>query len=116
MVVDYLPYEALLPLTDVFVSNAGYGGFMQSVMNGVPMVLAGTAADKAEVCARAEWAGVAVNLRAQTPGEEAIRAAVETVLGNGRYKKRALEVKEENERLDALARFEGIIEELLEGE
>jgi UDP:flavonoid glycosyltransferase YjiC (YdhE family) len=116
MVVDYLPYDALLPLADVFVSNAGYGGFMQSVMNGVPMVLAGTAADKAEVCARAEWAGVAVNLRAQTPGEDAIRAAVETVLGDGRYKKKALEVKEENERLDALARFESIIEELVPAE
>jgi UDP:flavonoid glycosyltransferase YjiC (YdhE family) len=113
MVVDYLPYDVLLPLADVFISNAGYGGFMQSVMNGVPMVLAGTAADKAEVCARAEWAGVAVNLRAQTAAEEAIRAAVEMVLGDGRYKKRAVELKEENEALDALARFEGIIEELV---
>lgn len=41
-VVDYLAYHALLPFADVFVSNGGYGGFMQAVMYGVPMVLAGT--------------------------------------------------------------------------
>lgn len=41
-VVDYLAYHAVLPDADVFVSNGGYGGFMQAVMYGVPMVLAGT--------------------------------------------------------------------------
>lgn len=41
-VVDYLAYHAVLPYADVFVSNGGYGGFMQAVMYGVPMVLAGT--------------------------------------------------------------------------
>lgn len=41
-VVDYLLYDAVLPYADVFVSNAGYGGFLHSVMHGVPMVLAGS--------------------------------------------------------------------------
>jgi UDP:flavonoid glycosyltransferase YjiC (YdhE family) len=41
-VVDFLPYDAVLPYVDVFVSNAGYGGFLHGVMNGVPMVLAGS--------------------------------------------------------------------------
>lgn len=41
-VVDYLAYHAVLPFADVFVSNGGYGGFMQAIMYGVPMVLAGT--------------------------------------------------------------------------
>lgn len=40
-IVDYLLYDAVLPYADVFVSNAGYGGFLHSVMHGVPMVLAG---------------------------------------------------------------------------
>lgn len=40
-VVDYLLYDAVLLYADVFVSNAGYGGFLYSVMHGVPMVLAG---------------------------------------------------------------------------
>lgn len=41
-VVDYLLYEAMLPYTDVFVTNAGYSGFISGVMHGVPMLLAGT--------------------------------------------------------------------------
>ncbi|KAL2019752.1 hypothetical protein VTK56DRAFT_9196 [Thermocarpiscus australiensis] len=111
-VTDYLPYDALLPYADVFISNAGYGGFMHGVMNGVPMVLAGTKADKAEVCARAEWAGLAVNLRTQAPSVEALRDAVDKVLGDEKYKQRALELKRENEELNALGKFEAIIEEL----
>lgn len=41
-VADYLAYHAVFPFADVFVSNGGYGGFMQAVTYGVPMVLAGT--------------------------------------------------------------------------
>ncbi|KAK4124678.1 glycosyltransferase family 1 protein [Parathielavia appendiculata] len=113
IVVDYFPYDPLLAHADVFVSNAGYGGFMQGIMNGVPMVLAGTVADKAEVSARAEYAGVAVNLRAQKPSEQTIRAAVEKVLGEPKFKTRALELKEENEALDSLGSVERIIEEVM---
>lgn len=39
--VGYLLYNAVLLYTDVFVSNAGYGGFLHCVMHGVPKVLAG---------------------------------------------------------------------------
>ncbi|KAK4108514.1 glycosyltransferase family 1 protein [Canariomyces notabilis] len=111
-IVDYFPYDALLPHTDVFVSNAGYGGFMHGIMNGVPMVLAGTKADKAEVCQRAEWAGVGVNLRAQNPSGEAIREAVDKVLGDGKFKARALELKKENEQMNCLETFEKIVYEI----
>ncbi|KAK4097330.1 glycosyltransferase family 1 protein [Parathielavia hyrcaniae] len=116
IVVDYFPYDAVLAHADVFVSNAGYGGFMQGIMNGVPMVLAGTVADKAEVSARAEYAGVAVNLRAQQPGEEAIRAAVEKVLGEPSFEMRTRGLKEENEALDSMGTVKRIVEELMEAE
>ncbi|KAH6848021.1 hypothetical protein B0I37DRAFT_446169 [Chaetomium sp. MPI-CAGE-AT-0009] len=115
IVVDYLAYDAVLPYADVFVSNAGYGGFMHGVMNGVPMVLAGTVADKAEVCARAEWAGVAVNLRAQEPGEDAIRAAVDKVLADDGFKKKVVKLQKENQEMDAFAQVDAIIEELTGG-
>lgn len=113
IVTDYLAYDAILPHTDVFISNAGYGGFMHGVMNGVPMVLAGMMADKGEVGARAEWAGIAVNLRAQRPEEGRIREAVERVLADGGFRRRAMELRRENEEMRALERFEGVIEELI---
>lgn len=113
IVTDYLPYDALLPHTDVFVCNAGFGGFMHGVMNGVPMVLAGAAADKAEVSARAERAGVAINLRAQKPSPDAIRAAVDRVLTDPSFKRRAVELRRENEEMDSLGQIEAVIDEVL---
>ncbi|KAK0667676.1 family 1 putative glycosyltransferase [Cercophora samala] len=111
--VDYFPYEAVLPHSDVFVSNAGYGGFMHGVMNRVPMVLAGLVADKADVCRRAERAGVAVNLATSNPSVEEVKKGIQTVLTDGKYKQRVKEVQEENLKADSLGQIEGIIEELL---
>jgi UDP:flavonoid glycosyltransferase YjiC (YdhE family) len=64
-VAEFIPFDDLLPHIDVLVSNGGYGGVQQTLGHGVPMVLAGEAADKAEVTARAAWAGVAINLAAR---------------------------------------------------
>lgn len=105
-VIDYFPYDAILQHTDVFVSNAGYGGFTHAVINGVPAVFAGQSEDKAEVSARAEWAGFAKDLRTQTPTAPQIREAVEEVLVEERYKARAVELKVENERMDSLSLVE----------
>ncbi len=91
----------VLEYTDVFVTNAGYGGVLHSVINGVPMVVAGMAEDKADVSMRVEWAGFGVNLRTQTPTAEAVVAGVEKALGDPAYKQRAERLRQENEDLDA---------------
>ncbi|KAF4852752.1 UDP-glucosyltransferase A1 [Colletotrichum siamense] len=106
-VLDYFPYNAVLAHSDVFVSNAGYGGFTHAVVNGVPAVFAGQTEEKAEVAERGSVAGFAVNLRTQTPSAAAVRGAVDKVLADGRYKRRALELMAENEGMDSL----GVIEE-----
>ena len=43
---DYLPYDKLLPLTDVMVTNGGYGGVHYAMEHGVPLVVAGLSEDK----------------------------------------------------------------------
>jgi UDP:flavonoid glycosyltransferase YjiC (YdhE family) len=108
-IIDYLPYDALLPYTDVFVFNAGFGGFMHSVMNAVPMVVAGFAGDKAEVADRAGWCGLAIDLKTDAPSTEAIRSAVGSVLEEPSYKRRAIELRDENMRLNSLEAIENII-------
>ncbi|ORY68473.1 uncharacterized protein BCR38DRAFT_423372 [Pseudomassariella vexata] len=105
-VVDYLPYDAALEHANVFVTNGGYGSLMHGVNNGVPMVMAGVTEDKAEVSARAEWAGLAVNLRTQRPTEASIGEAVGRVLRDSGFKERTERVRRENRDLDCL----GIIE------
>ncbi|KAL4744721.1 hypothetical protein BDW72DRAFT_212252 [Aspergillus terricola var. indicus] len=109
-IVDFLLYDAILKYADVFVSNAGYGGLMHSVMNGVPMVLAGTGQDKAEVAMRGEWAGIAVNLRTNTPTVDALQKAVDRVLSETDFKTRCIEIQRENEQLNCLVQLEKLID------
>lgn len=108
-VLDYFPYETILGHTDVFVNNAGFGALLHGVQAGVPMVMAGVEIDKADVCRRAEAAGVAVSLDTQTPGKEAIVQAVDRILADGRYKEWAVELMLENEALGAPEAVERII-------
>ncbi|KAK5992101.1 UDP-glucosyltransferase A1 [Cladobotryum mycophilum] len=108
-VVDYIPYDAVLEHADVFISNAGYGGMVHAVMNGVPAVLGGETEEKAEVVMRAAWAGFAWNLKSQTPTSEQVREGVDNVLGDAAYKNRAMELRRENESLNSLQRIEEVV-------
>ncbi|GJC91227.1 UDP-glucuronosyl UDP-glucosyltransferase [Colletotrichum higginsianum] len=101
-VVDFISYDALLKFADVWVMNAGYGGFMHGIINGVPMVLGGDTEDKPEVAMRGQWAGVAHNLKTGNPTPQQVAEGVEEVLANDKYKKRVLEIKKESEELKAL--------------
>lgn len=111
-VIDYFPYDVVLEHTDVFVSNAGYGSFGHAVRNAIPMVLAGQAQEKYEVALRVEWAGMGVDLKTQRPTEEQVKGGVDKILAEPSFKKAAIGLKEENEKLDAYAAFERKVEEL----
>ncbi|KAK6065440.1 hypothetical protein SCUP234_12558 [Seiridium cupressi] len=105
-VIDFLPYDAILEYADIFVTNGGYGGIAHGVLNGVPMILAGTSEDKAEVCARGAYAGFAINLQVQRPTGEQIAAASEKIFTDPTFKHRALRLQQENEDLDAVSIIE----------
>ncbi|KAF4961027.1 hypothetical protein FGADI_542 [Fusarium gaditjirri] len=109
-VIDYLPYDALLPHASVFIMNAGYGGFLHGVTNGVPLVLAGETEDKPEIAMRGEWSGVAVNLKTGRPTPDMVRSGVERILADDSFKKRVDEIKAENE---AMKFFDFIEEQVL---
>ncbi|NYD67605.1 glycosyltransferase [Agromyces atrinae] len=83
---EYLPYDALLPLTDVVVTNGGYGGVHYAMEHGVPLVVAGTTEDKIEVSARVAWSGVGIDLRTERPTTDAVRRAVRTALADPSYR------------------------------
>ena len=111
-VLDYLPYEVILPYTDVFLSNGGYGGYTQAVTHAVPMICAGETEDKPEVAMRVEAVSLGVNLKTMRPSPEQVREAVTKVLGEPRYAARALELKKENDSLDVLTAFQKKVAEL----
>jgi MGT family glycosyltransferase len=111
-VARYLPFNELFKYTDVLVSNAGYGTVQQALFCGVPMVLAGVGEDKPETCARAAWAGVAVNLKCLRPTVEQLREAVDEVLSVPKYRVRGQELAEEYRRYDTIAEIEAAIQQV----
>ncbi|XUL88048.1 nucleotide disphospho-sugar-binding domain-containing protein [Streptomyces galilaeus] len=111
-VAEFVPFDELLPHTDVLVSNGGYGGVQQALGLGVPMVLAGQTEDKTEVTARAAWTGAAIDLATQHPNAEDVRAAVETVFAEPSYRERAAELAAEYARHDALTAIHETVTEL----
>lgn len=111
-VADYIPYDTLLPHVDVFVTTGGYGSFQRALNNGTPLVMAGTTEEKPETAARAEWAGVAVNLRTSWPSVEQLGGAVDEVLKDGRFRERAGEIQREIGRYDPVGVVVENIEEL----
>jgi UDP:flavonoid glycosyltransferase YjiC (YdhE family) len=85
-IAEFLPYDALLPLVDVMVTNGGYGGVQHALAHGVPLVVAGGTADKPEVAARVAYSGSGIDLRTGTPTAGAVAAAVRVVLADGGYR------------------------------
>lgn len=88
-VAPMVPYPHLLPRTDVMVTNGGYGGVLQGLRHGVPLVVAGGDLDKPEIAARIGWHGAGVNLRTGRPRPAAIAAAFDAVTTEPRYRARA---------------------------
>ncbi len=91
-VADFIPYDVLLPRTDLIITNGGWGGVQQAARHGVPVIVAGATEEKPEVAARVAWSGLGINLRTGRPRPARIRSAVDTVLGAHRYRDRARQI------------------------
>ena len=94
-VAPFLPYDQLLPRTDVMVTNGGFGGVQQALAYGVPLVVAGSTEDKPEVAARVAWSGAGVNLRTGSPSSRRVRRAVRRVRGRPSFRREARRLQRE---------------------
>jgi UDP:flavonoid glycosyltransferase YjiC (YdhE family) len=114
-VASYLPYRAVLPYTDVMISNGGFGGVHTALSAGVPLIVAGQTEDKPDVTARVAWAGAGVNLRTGHPEPDALRAAVDTVLRDHAYRDAARRIQREYEERDAVENVARTIDRFIAG-
>jgi MGT family glycosyltransferase len=110
-VASYLPFEWILPKTDVFVTNGGYGSVNQAMSFGVPIVAAGLTEDKADVNARIAWSGVGINLASNEPTPRALGEAVRSVLANPSYRSHAIAMASEFAGIDTRTEVLRIISE-----
>lgn len=117
-VLDYVPYEDVLPVADVFVTNGGYGGVSMAARHGLPMVISGITEDHPECAIRAEWAGIAIDLKKHSPEEEKVHTAVMDILRDEsrKWRKRCAEVSKEACELDPMEVIEEAIQDVLRGE
>jgi UDP:flavonoid glycosyltransferase YjiC (YdhE family) len=69
--------------------------------------------DKADVNARVAWSGVGLNLATNEPTQEALRAAVRTVLDRPAYRMRASQMADEFARIDTRSEILSIISEVV---
>jgi UDP:flavonoid glycosyltransferase YjiC (YdhE family) len=88
----FLPYDRLLPLTDVMVTNGGWGGVLAATEAGVPLVVAAGTLDKPEIARRVAWSGVGLDLRTGRPKPERLRQAVWQALNDPRLQTRSREI------------------------
>ncbi len=114
-VASFLPFDAIFPKVDVFVTNAGYGSVLQSLTAGVPIVAAGKTEDKAEVAARIGWSGVGIDLATSAPTQADLRGAIERVLTEPGFRQRAQAMSAAIVGMDTRREIVSAIDALVDG-
>jgi UDP:flavonoid glycosyltransferase YjiC (YdhE family) len=107
-VAEYIPFGALLPKADVFVTNGGFGATQQALASGVPVVVAGETEDKPANAARAAYHRVGINLLTATPTAQAVSKAVGILLEDKKVRENVLrlaKVYAQHDALDAIERL-----------
>lgn len=113
LIEDFIPFEDIMPYADVFISNGGYGGVLQSILHGVPMLVAGVHEGKNEICARIGYLGYGINLKTERPRSEQISKAVRRILSDTSYRIKVEVLRREMEKYDPNREAEKSIEEIL---
>jgi UDP:flavonoid glycosyltransferase YjiC (YdhE family) len=116
IVTEHVPFELALPRAAVLVTNGGYGSVQAALAHGVPLVVAGTGEDKAEVATRVAWSGAGINLHCNEPTADAVAAAVRKLVHEPRYRARARLLADEMATLDARTAIAGTVAALLGGQ
>ena len=113
IIEDFVDFSYILPHTDVFVTNGGYGSTFLSLANEVPIVAAGLHEGKNEICARIGYFNVGINLKTERPKPAQIRKSVEAILSDTKYKKNVA-LKQEFKHYPTLTLCVQYIKEILD--
>jgi UDP:flavonoid glycosyltransferase YjiC (YdhE family) len=108
----FVPFKALMPHVDLYITNDGFGGVHHALANGVPIVCGGTTEDKPEICNRVAFSGVGINLKTNKPTPEQVHKAVKQVLAEPGYRQRAHQLQAELAQHDAPAEAVTLLERL----
>ena len=114
VVVEFLPFDLLMPRVDVLVTNGGYGTITHALANGVPAVVAGVTEDKPEVAARVAWSGAGIDLHTDRPTQTALAEAIKAVMQEPQYRANAGALAKEFARHETRVETVRLFDDLLE--
>jgi MGT family glycosyltransferase len=109
-VEPFIPYSQLMPHISAMITNGGYGAVQIALGHGVPLVVAGSTAEKTETAMRVAWFGAGLSLKTNIPDE--IRDAARRVLAEPRYREQARRMQCELARHDAPVEAARLLEQL----
>src|SRR5262249_33230645 len=110
IVVGYAPQLDLIRRSALTISHGGLNTALESVAEGVPMVVLPVAYDQPGVGGGVEWAGVGRSIPVGRLTVDRLRDAVHIVLDNPAYRQRAGRLQSSIEAADGLNLAADIIE------
>jgi UDP:flavonoid glycosyltransferase YjiC (YdhE family) len=108
----FAPYDEVFRHADVFVTNGGYTGVTLALSHGVALVQAGMTEEKPEIGRRVDYAGCGIDLRTSRPKPDAVRGAVQRVLGEPSFRAAAGAIQREMSAHDAGLEGARLLEQL----
>ena len=88
MLVPWLSYSQLMPLSSVVVCHGGHGTVARALSAGRPLVISPSIGDMAENAQRVAWAGCGLTVPGRLRRGTTLRWAVQRVLGDPGYRTR----------------------------
>jgi len=113
IIEDFIPFADVMPYSDVYITNGGYGGVMLAIENRLPMVTAGVHEGKNEINARVSYFKYGVNLKTETPKPDQIRNAVNEITNNKIYQVNVEKLANEFSRYKPVDLFTKYVEEIM---
>src|SRR5215472_15091804 len=110
IVVGYAPQLDMISRSTLTISHGGLNTALESLAQGVPMVVLPVTYDQPGVGARVEWSGVGRSIPVGRLTVERLRCAVRTVLNDPAYRDRAEKLQSSIEAADGLNRAANLIE------
>jgi len=100
VIEDFIDFDSIMPNTDIYITNGGYGGVLLGIEHGLPMIAAGINEGKNEICARIGFFKLGINLKTEKPSAQKISESVKKILSDPRYKKNVSKLSDEFNRYD----------------
>ena len=92
ILVGWLSYSQLMPLSSVVVCHGGHGTIARALTEGRPLLVSPSIGDMAENAQRVAWAGAGLTVPGRLRRGATLRWAVDRLLADDSYRRRAEEI------------------------